>query len=156
MDAHARAELAGAAAMFLGMWTAMMVPMMLPSLVPMLRHYRQAVVTTPEPRRWADHTRGGELLLRLDGCRIAIYPLGVALTTIEMREPALARAVPVAVGVVVIVCGALQFSAWKLRHLSCCREAPHPIARSPLVPLPPGNTACISEFIARSAVPVWS
>jgi len=75
---------------------------------------------------WADHTRGGELLLRLTVAGIAIYPLGVALTTIEMREPALARAVPVAVGVVVIVCGALQFSAWKLRHLSCCREAPAP------------------------------
>ena len=28
------------------------------------------------------------------------------------------------VGVVVLIAGALQFSAWKARHLACCREAP--------------------------------
>jgi predicted metal-binding membrane protein len=116
-----------AAAMFVDMWVAMMVPMMLPSLVPMLRHYRQAVGTIAGPRKSALTTLvalGYYVLWTLVG--IVIYPLGVALTTMEMREPALSRAVPVAVGVVVIVCGAFQFSAWKLRHLSCCREAPGP------------------------------
>src|SRR5262249_55576375 len=34
------------------------------------------------------------------------------------------RAVPNAVGLVVFIAGALQFSAWKARHLACCREAP--------------------------------
>jgi predicted metal-binding membrane protein len=29
-----------------------------------------------------------------------------------------------AVGVVVLIAGALQFSAWKARNLACCREAP--------------------------------
>ena len=43
---------------------------------------------------------------------------------IEMRQPAVARAVPVAVGVVVLVAGALQFTRWKACHLACCREAP--------------------------------
>jgi predicted metal-binding membrane protein len=42
----------------------------------------------------------------------------------EMQQPALARTVPIAVGVVVLIAGALQFSAWKARHLACCREAP--------------------------------
>jgi predicted metal-binding membrane protein len=57
------------------------------------------------------------------GGRVA-FPLGVALAAAEMRMPALARAVPMAVGVVVVIAGALQFSAWKARHLACCREAP--------------------------------
>ncbi len=39
-----------------------------------------------------------------------------------MHQPALARVVPFAVGVVVVIVGALQFSAWKARDLACCRE----------------------------------
>src|SRR5712692_3813005 len=41
-----------------------------------------------------------------------------------MQFPALARAVPIAVSVVVLIAGSLQFTAWKARHLACCREAP--------------------------------
>jgi predicted metal-binding membrane protein len=41
-----------------------------------------------------------------------------------MRLPALARAVPVTVGGVVLIAGALQFTAWKAHHLACCRESP--------------------------------
>jgi predicted metal-binding membrane protein len=41
-----------------------------------------------------------------------------------MQQPALARAVPISVGVVVLIAGSLQFAAWKTRHLACCREAP--------------------------------
>lgn len=41
-----------------------------------------------------------------------------------MQLPALARAVPIAVGVVVLSAGALQFTAWKARHLAHCRETP--------------------------------
>ena len=55
---------------------------------------------------------------------MAAFPLGVALAAIEMQQPALARAVPIAVGVVVLIAGALQLTAWKARHLACCREAP--------------------------------
>jgi predicted metal-binding membrane protein len=55
---------------------------------------------------------------------MAAYPLGVALVEVEMQLPVLARAVPIAVGVVVLIAGALQFTAWKARHLACCREAP--------------------------------
>jgi predicted metal-binding membrane protein len=55
---------------------------------------------------------------------MAAFPLGVALAAVEMQLPALARAVPIAVGVVVLIAGALQFTAWKAHHLACCREAP--------------------------------
>jgi predicted metal-binding membrane protein len=55
---------------------------------------------------------------------MAAFPLGAALAAAEMRLPALARTVPVAVGVVVLVAGSLQFTAWKAHHLACCRAAP--------------------------------
>ena len=55
---------------------------------------------------------------------MVVFPLGVTLAEVEMRQPALARAVPIAVGVVVLIAGALQFSSWKARHLACCREGP--------------------------------
>jgi predicted metal-binding membrane protein len=54
---------------------------------------------------------------------MAAFPLGVALAAVEMQQPALARAVPIAVGVVVLIAGSLQFTAWKARHLACCRAA---------------------------------
>jgi predicted metal-binding membrane protein len=41
-----------------------------------------------------------------------------------MQQPALARAVPIAVGGIVLIAGSLQFTAWKSRHLACCREVP--------------------------------
>ena len=55
---------------------------------------------------------------------MAAFPLGVALTVVEMQQPALARAVPIAVGVVVLMAGCFQLTAWKARHLTWCREAP--------------------------------
>jgi len=115
----------GAAASFLGMWVVMMGAMMLPSLVPMLWRYRQAVSGTGE-------TRLGRLIA-LVGVGyffvwtvfgMAAFPLGVALAAVEMQQPTLALAVPVAVGVVVLFAGALQFTTWKARYLAACREAP--------------------------------
>src|SRR6266705_923366 len=112
----------GAAASFLGMWVVMMVAMMLPSLVPMLRRYRQAVGSTGE-------TRLGRLTV-LVGVGyffvwtvfgMAAFPLGVALATLDMQQPALASAVPLVVGAVVLISGSLQFTAWKARHLARCR-----------------------------------
>jgi predicted metal-binding membrane protein len=55
---------------------------------------------------------------------VIAFPLGVAVTTIEMQQPALSRAVPIAIAITVVVAGLMQFSAWKLRHLACCRELP--------------------------------
>jgi predicted metal-binding membrane protein len=115
----------GAAASFLGMWLVMMVAMMLPSLVPMLWRYRQAVERTGETRL-APLTAlvGVGYFLVWTGFGMAAFPLGVALAAVEMQQPALARAVPIAVGVVVLIAGSIQLTAWKARHLARCREAP--------------------------------
>ena len=117
--------LPGAAASFLGMWVVMTVAMMLPSLVPTLWRYRQAVGRKGETRL------GGLTALVGIGyffvwtvCGMAVFPLGASLAAVEMEQPALARAVPIAVGVIVLIAGALQFTAWKARQLACCREAP--------------------------------
>jgi len=115
----------GAAASFLSMWVVMMVAMMLPSLIPMLWRYRQAVGRTGETRLGrltALVGTGYFFVWTLFG--MAAFPLGVALAAAEMQWPSLARAVPTAVGVVVLFAGALQFTAWKARQLACCREAP--------------------------------
>src|SRR2546426_9499949 len=115
----------GAAGSFLCMWVVMTVAMMLPSLVPMLWRYRQAVGGPGETRL--------DRLTALVGVGyffvwtmfgMAAFPLGVALGAVEMQQPALARAVPIAVGVVVLIAGSLQLTAWKARHLPYCREAP--------------------------------
>lgn len=111
-----------AASSFLGMWTVMMIAMMLPALVPMLSRYRRAV-----------HNTGGMRLGRLTALvalgyfsvwaalGVAVFPLGVALAAAAMQQPALARLLPIAAGAVMLVAGALQFSAWKARQLDCCR-----------------------------------
>ena len=115
----------GAAASFLGMWVMMMAAMMLPSLIPTLWRYRQAVRKTGEARL--------DRLTALVGVGyffvwtvfgMGAFPLGVALAAVEMQLPALARAVPIAVGVIVLIAGALQFTAWKAHHLACCQEWP--------------------------------
>jgi len=120
-----------AAASFLGMWVVMMVAMMLPCLVAMLSRYQDAVGRTHVGRLTALVGVGYFSVWTAFG--IAVFPLGVVLAAIEMRQPVLARAVPVAVGVVVLLAGALQLTAWKAHHLACCRDARGP-GRLPLEP----------------------
>jgi predicted metal-binding membrane protein len=113
------------AASFLALWIVMMVAMMLPSLVPMLWRYREAVGKAGEARlgRLTALVGVGYFFIwTVFG--MAAFPLGVALAAVEMQEPDLAGAVPIAVGMVVLIAGALQFTAWKARHLAYCREAP--------------------------------
>jgi len=114
-----------AATSFLGMWIVMMAAMMLPSLISMLRRYRDAVGRTAGRRLG--------LLMSLVSVAyfvvwalvgIAAFPVGAALTAFTMQQPARARAEPMAAGAIVLLAGALQFSAWKARHLECCRESP--------------------------------
>jgi len=115
----------GAAASFLAMWMVMMVAMMLPSLMPMLWRYRRVVGQTGVARLGRLTTWAGVgyfFVWTLLG--VAVFPLGAALAAIAMEQPALARAVPIAVGVVVLMAGAFQFTGWKARHLAWCREAP--------------------------------
>ena len=114
----------GAAASFLGMWTVMTAAMMLPSLVPTLERYRRAAAE-------AGAGRLGRLTALVGlgyfaawiGFGAAVYPVGIALAEVAMRWPALSRAVPIAVGVVVLMAGALQLTGWKARRLACCRAS---------------------------------
>ncbi|MEO8114758.1 MAG: DUF2182 domain-containing protein [Phenylobacterium sp.] len=114
-----------AAASFLGMWVVMMAAMMLPSLAPMLWRYRQSVGSSGEARRGRLTALVGAGYFSVwTAFGVAVYPLGVALSLAVMQRPALARAVPIAVGAVVLLAGGLQLTAWKARQLACCREAP--------------------------------
>ena len=116
---------AGAAASFLGMWVAMTTAMMLPSLHPMLQRFRQAAGS-------AGARRPGLLTVLVSvgyfgvwtAFGVVAFPLGVAVTAINMKLPVLAAAAPIATGVVVLAVGGLQFTAWKARRLACCREMP--------------------------------
>ena len=115
---------AGAAASLLGMWVVMMVAMMLPSLVPMLLRYREAVTGAAETRLGlltAFVGMGYFCLWTLAG--MVALPLGFGLAQAEMQYPALSRAVPAALGVIVLIAGAGQFTAWKAHHLACCRDS---------------------------------
>jgi predicted metal-binding membrane protein len=118
----------GAAASFLGMWVVMMVAMMLPSLAPILWRYREAVSGTDEARLCPTSLDRLTVLVGVGYIFVwtvfgmALFPLGFALATAEMEQPALARSVPIAAGVVVLIAGALQFTAWKAHHLACWRE----------------------------------
>ena len=114
----------GAAAMFLGMWMVMMVAMMLPSLVLMLHRYRRAVGGAGAVRLGRLTVLvGASYFLVWTAFGVIAYPFGVALASLTMEQPALARVVPLAVGAVVVIGGVLQFSAWKVRHLACCRAS---------------------------------
>jgi predicted metal-binding membrane protein len=121
------------AASFLGMWTVMMVAMMLPSLVPMLLRCRQAFAAAATRCGRLTAVVGVVYFLVWIAFGVLVFPLGVALATIEMHQPALARAVPFAAGMVVLIAGSLQFTRWKTHHLKCCREAPEPGLTSPAV-----------------------
>lgn len=114
-----------ATALFVGMWVVMMVAMMLPSLSLMLWRYHQSIgsARAARPGRLIALAGLGYFFVwTLFG--LAIFPIGAVAAAIEMRNPALARAVPVAAGLAVFFAGALQFTKWKAHHLACCREAP--------------------------------
>jgi predicted metal-binding membrane protein len=116
----------GAATSFLGMWSLMMVAMMLPSLVPMLGRYRRAVDRTgAEPLGKLTTIVGLGYFAVWTALGAILYPLGVALAAIATQHSDVARAVPLAAGIVVLLAGALQLSGWKARHLDCCRTAPN-------------------------------
>jgi predicted metal-binding membrane protein len=116
---------ASAAMSFLGMWVVMMVAMMLPSLAPMLWRYRQTVGSVGETRLgWLTALVGLGYFFIWTLFGLAAFPLGAVLATAEMQIPALARAVPYAIGAIVVVAGVFQVSPWKARQLACCRGVP--------------------------------
>jgi predicted metal-binding membrane protein len=101
--------------------------MMLPSLVPMLQRYRRVVAGIAAARLgWLTAIVGTGYFFVWTVFGLAVFPVGVSLAEIEMREPAVSRAVPFLVGVTVLLAGALQFTPWKARQLACCRDEPLP------------------------------
>jgi predicted metal-binding membrane protein len=112
----------GSAATFLGMWLVMMIAMMLPSLLPMLWRYRRAVAGMSSGPLGALTVLVGVGYFGVWTLFGAIaFAIGTAVTMLEMQSPALASVVPAAIGAIVLIAGALQFSAWKAHHLACCR-----------------------------------
>ena len=113
----------GAAAGYLEMWMGTMVPMMAPSLIPMLSRYRRSV-------RGADgiHLHGLMALVGVGYFVIwavlgaAAYAAGAGVLAVEMRWGSIARWLPVAAGVALLVAAGLQFTPWKARQLALCRE----------------------------------
>ncbi len=114
---------AGSSASFIGMWIAMMAAMMLPSLAPVLwRYYQIAGRATRVSPVLLTALMGGGYFSVWTAFGIVVFPVGAALAATEMHLPALARIVPFAIGVVVVIAGALQFTEWKKDRLVCCRE----------------------------------
>jgi predicted metal-binding membrane protein len=114
----------------------------------MLWRYRQAICGTSvsgqaPATRGAGETGLGQLTALVGIGYFAVWAafgmgafvLGGTLAMLEMQWPALARAGPLAGGMVVLIAGALQFTAWKARHLACCRATP---GHGPALPANPG------------------
>lgn len=122
----------GAAISFLGMWAVMMVAMMLPALVPMLAQYRRSLGRQPRLRAALSLTCAAMGYFFVWSAWGAIaYPLGAGLTALQMRQPGLARIAPFGIDLVILAVGALQFTAWKARQLTCCRQAGRVGLRAP-------------------------
>ncbi|ESH93879.1 membrane protein [Cupriavidus sp. HPC(L)] len=113
---------AGAAASFIGMWALMMVAMMLPSIGPALWRYRVAAEGTGRAARLTLMAAVAYFLVWL-ALGAVVFVVGAALAALAMQWPELARAMPALAGVVVLVAGATQFTAWKSGLLAGCRHA---------------------------------
>jgi predicted metal-binding membrane protein len=101
----------GAAASFMTMWMVMMVAMMLPSLALSLSRLQSGRLAAGS---------GYFLVWTLIGA--VAYALGVIMASTEMRWDALARAVPIVTGVVILFAGLVQLTRWKARLLERCRD----------------------------------
>jgi predicted metal-binding membrane protein len=101
----------GAMASFVGMWMAMMVAMMSPSLLPVLWRQGLARGAIAASGYFAVWTALGAI----------VFALGAACAQAALQLPSLARAAPVAMGLVVLLAAAWQFTSWKARHLACWR-----------------------------------
>jgi len=111
-----------AAVAFIGMWTVMMVAMMLPSLAPILGNYRQRLSNVPQTQvNLLTILFMAGYFLVWTAAGLTVFPAGAMLASLEMREPAVARVVPLVSGAVVLLAGALQFTRWKQHRLVCCQ-----------------------------------
>lgn len=99
---------------FLLMWLAMMVAMMLPSALPTFLKTR---------RHWASlSSMASGYFAMWAAAGVGIYALGVAFAAVAMRSESFSRAVPFLVSALLIAAGSIQFTRWKMTHLSRCRS----------------------------------
>lgn len=111
----------GIAGAWLGMWLTMTVAMMLPLLLPALQRYR----ALRGPARRTDGLTACVALAYFAVWALlgaGVFVLGAIAAACVLESDRLARAVPAALGLVVLGAGVLQFSAWKRRRLACCRD----------------------------------
>jgi predicted metal-binding membrane protein len=108
-----------AAAAFIGMWIAMMTAMMLPSFAPLLWRYRVMREGAGVRLSWS-MVAGYAFVWAMTG--VAAFAFGAIFTGIVMNTPAIARCVPFASGVVVLLAGVLQCSKRRARLLARCRH----------------------------------
>ena len=107
---------------YLGMWMAMMVPMMLPSLVPMLTQYRRSVRGAGGIRlHGLTALAGAGYFVIWAFIGIAAWAVGAGVMAAGMRWEIVARGLPVAAGVLLLLAGGMQFTTWKARQLALCR-----------------------------------
>lgn len=114
----------GATASFVGMWAVMMVAMMLPSLTPSLVRYHESLGDLDGPIRagWLTALVAAAYFVVWTAMGALVFPLGVAVAGVVMREASLAQAVPVVVGAMVVAAGLVQASSWKALYLAHCRD----------------------------------
>jgi predicted metal-binding membrane protein len=114
-----------AAASFMGMWIVMMAAMMLPALVPALLRYRlslRGLQTIQLNALTALAGTGYFFVWVLLGT--IVYLVGAFVAKAGMASPMLARSVPIVAGVILLLAGRLQLTAWKARLLCRCRAEP--------------------------------
>jgi predicted metal-binding membrane protein len=115
----------------------------------MLWRYRRAVGLVSEVRlAWLTALVGIGYFFVWTLLGMFAFPLGMALATIEMQSPALSRAVPIAVSLVILIGGALQFTKWKAQQLAYCRESPGSGCTLPA----DAGTACVLASTAATVV----
>jgi predicted metal-binding membrane protein len=120
----------GAAAAFAGMWTAMTVAMMLPVLLPVLWRW-QTLLEEAHRSRFVVLMGAGYFAVWI-AAGMAFYPLGAGMAALLVQLPPLARAAPLASGLIVALAGGFQLSSVKARYLACCRAMPRCQEASPL------------------------
>ena len=105
------------AAMFLLMWLVMMVAMMLPSALPMLLNIQRSTGHFETPAVFA--AAGFFFVWMVIGA--VVYAAGVSYAMGTMRMDWLSWITPLLSGAMLILCGIIQFTPWKLSKLRQCR-----------------------------------
>ncbi|WP_429282808.1 DUF2182 domain-containing protein [Paraburkholderia sp. GAS41] len=107
---------------FLSMWAVMMTAMMLPSLTPVLWRYHESVCRAGAPRPIRLTAMAALAYFQVwTALGMLAFAPGVLLAALEIRWPALARAVPFAVAAIVLGAGAFQFTTWRAYYFACYR-----------------------------------